>query len=286
MTLSRKQRKIIHAVVVYALVGLLCAFAVAPMAWMLSTSLKGTAEQFVTPPRWIPLEPTLENYVRVLRPNPLSGTNFVIYFFNSLFVSLATTILALIVALPAAYAFSRFDFPGKNVAYFAVLGRNMFPLIVFLIPIFILMRVLGWINTYTGLIVAYLTFTLPLAIWLLKGFFDGIPNELEKAARIDGSTRFGAFLRVIVPLTAPGMTAAGVNAFIQAWNEYGFARQLTESSNMRTIPVGLAYFFTENTADWGGLMASAFLFSVPVVLMFMIIQRFFIAALTQGAVKQ
>jgi multiple sugar transport system permease protein len=284
--MSRKQRKIVHAIVVYALVGFLCVFAIAPMAWMLSTSLKTSAEQFLTPPRWIPQEPTLENYIRVLRPNRLSGTNFTVYFINSLFVSLATTILALIVALPAAYAFSRFEFPGKNVAYFAVLGRNMFPLIVFLIPIFTLMRVLGWINTYTGLIVAYLTFALPLAIWLLKGFFDGIPNELEKAARIDGSSRFGAFLRIIVPLTAAGMTAAGVNAFIQAWNEYGFARQLTESSNMRTIPVGLAYFFTENTADWGGLMASAFLFSVPVVLMFMIIQRFFIAALTQGAVKQ
>jgi multiple sugar transport system permease protein len=284
--MTRKQRRAIHAVIVYALIGLLCIFAVLPMGWMLSTSLKTSAEQFLTPPRWIPQAPTLENYVRVIYPNRLSGTDFGVYFFNSLYISLMTTVLALIVALPASYAFSRFNFPGKNVAYFAVLARNMFPLIVFLIPIFTLMRILGWINTYTGLIVAYLTFTLPLAIWLLKGFFDGIPTELEKAARIDGCTRFGAFLRIIVPLTASGMTAAGVNAFIQAWNEYGFARQLTESSSMRTIPVGLAYFFTENTADWGGLMASAFLFSVPVVLMFMIIQRFFIAALTQGAVKQ
>jgi multiple sugar transport system permease protein len=256
------------------------------MLWMFSTSIKTTDEQFLIPPRWIPTTITAEHYMKIFYPTRRSGGTFGEYFFNSIYISVATTILALIVALPAAYAFSRFNFPGKNAAYFGVLARNMFPLIVFLIPIFTLMRILGWINTYTGLIVAYLTFTLPLGIWLLKGFFDGIPNELEKAARIDGSTRFGAFLRIIVPLTASGMTAAGINAFIQAWNEYGFARQLVETASMRTVPVGLAYFFTENVADWGGLMAAAFLFSIPVVVMFMVIQRFFIAALTQGAVKQ
>ena len=284
--MTRKQRHLVHATGTYVLIGLLCLFALMPLLWMLSTSLKTTAEQFVSPPRWIPLQPTLENYIKIFVPERRTSGNFGVYFVNSLYISGMTTVLALVVALPAAYAFSRFKFPGKDGAYFAVLARNMFPLIVFLIPIFTIMRTLGLINTYAGLIIAYLTFTLPLAIWLLKGFFDGIPNELEKAARIDGCTRFGAFLRVIVPLTVSGMTAAGVNAFIQAWNEYGFARQLTESASMRTIPVGLAYFFTENTADWGGLMASAFLFSVPVVVLFMVIQRFFIAALTQGAVKQ
>ena len=284
--MTRKQRKALHATVVYALIILLCLFALMPLLWMASTSFKTSSEQFVSPPRWIPQNPTLEHYAKIFFPTRISSGSFQIYFFNSLFISFMTTILALIVALPASYAFSRFSFPGKDAAYFAVLGRNMFPLIVFLIPLFSLMRILGWINTYTGLIVAYMTFTLPLAIWLLKGFFDGIPTEFEKAGRIDGCTRFGAFMRLIVPLTASGMTAAGVNTFIQAWNEYGFARQLTESASMRTIPVGLAYFFTENTSDWGGLMASAFLFSVPVVILFMIIQRFFIAALTQGAVKQ
>ena len=284
--MTRRNRQLLHATGSYALIAVLCMFALLPLLWMFSTSLKGSAEQFLSPPHWIPQQPTLENYTRIFFSERRTSGNFGTYFLNSLYISLMTTVLAIAIALPAAYAFSRFKFPGKDSAYFAVLARNMFPLIVFLIPIFTIMRTLGWINTYTGLIVAYLTFTLPLAIWLLKGFFDGIPNELEKAARIDGCTRFGAFLRVIVPLTASGMTAAGVNAFIQAWNEYGFARQLTESASMRTIPVGLAYFFTENTADWGGLMAAAFLFSVPVVVLFMIIQRFFIAALTSGAVKQ
>ncbi len=284
--MSRKQRKLLHNAGTYFIAFLLVAFAMLPMLWMFSTSIKTTDEQFLSPPRWIPAVPTLEHYQKIFFPTRRLSGNFGQYFINSTFISLTTTILAVLVALPASYAFSRFNFPGKNVAYFAVLGRNMFPLIVFLIPIYSLMRQLGLIDTYAGLIIAYLTFSLPLAIWLLKGFFDGIPNELEKAARIDGSSRFGAFLRIIVPLTASGMTAAGVNTFIQAWNEYGFARQMTDSSSLRTIPVGLAYFFTENTSDWGGLMASAFLFSVPVVILFMVIQRFFIAALTAGAVKQ
>jgi multiple sugar transport system permease protein len=148
------------------------------------------------------------------------------------------------------------------------------------------MRILRLQDTYAGLIIAYLTFTLPLSIWLLKGFFDGIPKELERAARIDGCTRFGAFVRIILPLTSPGLAATAIYSFIQAWNEFAYALTLTHSATMRTLPVGLAYFFTENTADWPGLMATAFTISVPVVIMFLILQRYFVAALTQGAVKQ
>jgi multiple sugar transport system permease protein len=287
MKLNRKQRAIAKAIVVYFLTGTLVAFAALPMAWMLSTSLKTTDEQFLIPPRWIPENPTLNNYAKILNPNLYgSGGRFTVYFNNSMIISIASTILSVLVSVPAAYAFSRFKFPGKDVAYFAVLVRNMFPLIVFLIPIFVMMRILQLQNTLSGLVLAYLTFTLPLAIWLLKGFLDGIPRELELAARIDGCTRFGAFVRIILPLTAPGLAATAIYAFVQAWNEFAFARTLTESAALRTLPVGLSYFFTENRADWGGLMAAAFLFSIPVVIVFMILQRFFIAALTQGAVKQ
>lgn len=287
MKLNRKQRGILKAIVVYLLTGVLLAFAVLPMLWMLSTSLKPSSEQFAIPPHWIPEQITLANYTKIFNPNRYgSGGLFTTYFFNSMVVSIASTILSVLVSVPAAYAFSRFKFPGKDMSYFAVLVRNMFPLIVFLIPLFVMMRILQLQNTLAGLVLAYLTFTLPLAIWLLKGFLDGIPRELELAARIDGCTRFGAFVRIILPLTAPGLAATAIYAFVQAWNEYAFARTLTESAALRTLPVGLSYFFTENTSDWGGLMAAAFLFSIPVVIVFMILQRFFIAALTQGAVKQ
>ncbi len=285
-TLSRKQRSVGHAFIVYCLVALLMVFAALPMLWMLSTSLKPSDEVFAIPPRWIPNQVTLANYDKIFNPVRRASGNFGTYFANSMIVSVASTMLSVLVSVPAAYAFSRFRFPGKNAAYFAVLARNMFPLIVFLIPIFRLMTVFQLRNTLGGLVLAYLTFTLPLAIWLLKGFFDGIPAELEKAARIDGCTRFGAFARIILPLTTPGLAATAIYAFVQAWNEFAFARALTDSASMRTLPVGLSYYFTDNTADWGGLMAAAFMFSIPVVVMFMVLQRYFVAALTQGAVKQ
>jgi multiple sugar transport system permease protein len=147
------------------------------------------------------------------------------------------------------------------------------------------MTALRLTNTYAGLIIAYLTFTLPLSIWLLKGFFDGIPPELERAARIDGCTRFGAFVRIILPLTTPGLAATAIYSFVQAWNEFPYALNLAYSTNMRTLPVGMTFFFSENQSDWTGLMATAVIISIPVIIIFMILQRYFVSALTQGAVK-
>ena len=161
----------------------------------------------------------------------------------------------------------------------------MFPLVVFLVPLFQLMATLKLQNNYFGLVLAYLTFSLPLAIWLLKGFFDNIPVELEKAARIDGCTRFGAFVRVILPLTIPGIVATAIYSFIGAWNEYIFATTLTSDPKLRTLPVGQAFFLTENSSNWAALMAVSLVISIPVVAFFLLLQRYFIRALTEGAVK-
>lgn len=286
LSAGRKRKDFARKTVLYVLILILCFFAACPMLWMLSTATKPRDKIFVIPPQWVPENPTLEHFGRVLFPTRPSGKLFVRYFWNSIVVSVSSTILSVAISVPAAYAFSRFSFPGKDLAYFGVLARNMFPLVVFLIPLFILMRILRLQDTYGGLIIAYLTFTLPLSIWLLKGFFDGIPKELERAARIDGCTRFGAFFRIILPLTAPGLAATAIYSFITAWNEFTYALTLTHSASMRTLPVGLSYFFTENTADWPGLMAAAFTINVPVVIIFLILQRYFVAALTQGAVKQ
>ena len=260
-------------------------FAMLPMVWMFLTSLKTGFAAMQYPPQWWPAEPTLENYTKLLDPSGDIGRDFLRYFWNSLFVSTLTTILAVIVAVPAAYAFSRFRFPGRNFLFFAVLLRNMFPAVIFLVPLFILMRLLGLVNTHGSLILTYLTFGLPLAIWLLKGFYDNIPIQLEQAARIDGATRFQAFLFVVAPLSTPGIIATSIYSFIGAWNEYIYAYTFLTRHDQMTLPVGLQRFFSENASEWPGLMAATFLMSVPVVVLFLVLQKYFVRALTEGAVK-
>jgi multiple sugar transport system permease protein len=260
-------------------------YTVVPMAWMILTSLKGGFAAMMFPPQWWPAEPTLANYTRLLDPNDTIGRDFLRYFWNSLWVSTTTTVLAVVVAVPAAYAFSRFRFPGRTFLFFAVLLRNMFPAVIFLVPLFILMRVLGLVNTHGSLILTYLTFGLPLAIWLLKGFYDNIPIQLEQAARIDGATRFQAFFLIVMPLSTPGIIATAIYSFIGAWNEYIYAYTFLTRQDQMTLPIGIQRFFAENSADWPGLMAATFMMSVPVVVLFLVLQRYFVRALTEGAVK-
>ncbi|MFT4038658.1 MAG: carbohydrate ABC transporter permease [Thermomicrobiales bacterium] len=263
----------------------LLAFTALPMLWMVSTSLKSEFAAIQQPPVWIPREPTINQYTTLLSPNSPTGQQFLGFIRNSIIVSSATTVLGLIVAVPAAYAFARFNFPGRDALFFSVLIRNMFPVVVFLIPLFILMKNLRLIDTYWSLILTYLTFGLPLSIWLLKGFYDNIPPELERAARIDGATRFQAFWKIILPLSAPGLVATAIYAFIQGWNEYVYARTFINSDSKMTMPVGLEKFFTEYASNWPGLMAASFIMSVPVVVLFLVLQRHFVRALTEGAVK-
>ena len=272
-------------IVSFVWIVLLVIFALVPMIWMLSTSLKGQFAALQQPPEWIPSHPTLQNYLTLLSPTGDVGPVFLRYFLNSVIVSATTTLLGVLIAVPAAYAFSRFQFPGRDILFFAVLVRNMFPVVVFLIPLFILMRTLHLVNTHWSLILTYMTFGLPLSIWLLKGFYDNIPEELERAARIDGASRFKAFWLIIVPLSSPGIVATAIYAFIGAWNEYVYALTFLNSESLLTLPVGLQHFFTEFATNWPGLMAAAFIMSVPVVVMFLILQKQFVRALTEGAVK-
>ncbi len=263
----------------------LAVFAMLPMAWMLITSLKTQFAALQYPPQWLPESPTIEQYVRLLSPAGEVGQEFLHYLFNSLWVSTASTVLGVVVAVPAAYAFSRFRFPGRNLLFYSVLLRNMFPAVVFLMPLFIMMRWLGLVNTQASLILTYLTFGLPLSIWLLKGFYDNIPVQLEQAARIDGATRWQAFVLIVMPLSSPGIIATAIYAFIQAWNEYVYALTFLNDKERMTLPVGLQHFFTEYATNWPGLMAASFIMSVPVVALFLVLQKYFVRALTEGAVK-
>jgi multiple sugar transport system permease protein len=264
---------------------ILVLFATVPMAWMLLTSIKSQFVALQYPPVWIPSTITFEQYYRLLSPTGDVGGQFLRYMWNSIWVSTATTVIGVAIAVPAAYAFSRFRFPGRKLLFFSVLFRNMFPAVVFLMPLFIMMRFIHLVNTQSSLILTYLTFGLPLSIWLLKGFYDNIPIELEQAARIDGATRFQAFVRVIMPLSAPGIIATAIYSFITAWNEYVYALTFLNDDSKLTLPVGLQRFFTEYATNWPGLMAASFIMSVPVVALFLILQKYFVRALTEGAVK-
>lgn len=282
---SRRRRRDPWTVGGWVLLVVLTFVSVMPMAWMLLTSLKSQFAALQYPPEWIPRNPTLDEYVRLLSPASEVGQEFLGYLANSFWVSMATTVLGVILAVPAAYAFSRFRFPGRNLLFYAVLVRNMFPAVVFLMPLFIMMRWLGLVNTQWSLILTYLTFGLPLSIWLLKGFYDNIPVQLEQAARIDGASRFKAFLLIVMPLSSPGIIATAIYSFIMAWNEYVYALTFLNDKSKLTLPVGLQKFFTEYATNWPGLMAASFIMSVPVVILFLILQKYFVRALTEGAVK-
>jgi multiple sugar transport system permease protein len=264
---------------------LLLIFAVVPMFWMIITSLKGQFAALQYPPQWYPHNPTLEQYTRLLSWNNETGRVFLRYMVNSIWVSTATTIIGVAIAVPAAYAFSRFRFPGRKLLFYSVLLRNMFPAVIFLMPLFIMMKNFRLVNTHWSLIITYLTFGLPLSIWLLKGFYDNIPPQLEQAARIDGASRFKAFLLIVMPLSSPGIIATAIYAFIVAWNEYVYALTFLNNNDKLTLPVGLQRFFTEYATNWPGLMAASFIMSVPVVVMFLVLQKYFVRALTEGAVK-
>jgi multiple sugar transport system permease protein len=263
----------------------LLLFTAVPMVWMVLTSIKTQFAAMQFPPQWWPAEPTLQNYTKLLNPANPVGQDFLRYMWNSTLVATATTVLGVLVAVPAAYAFSRFRFPGRTFLFFAVLLRNMFPAVVFLMPLFLLMRWMGLVGSLWSLVLTYLTFGLPLSIWLLKGFYDNIPIQLEQAARIDGATRFQAFLYIVMPLSTPGIIATSIFSFIGAWNEYVYALTFLNKKEQLTLPVGIQRFFAEFATDWPGLMAATFLMSIPVVVLFLVLQKYFVRALTEGAVK-
>jgi len=264
---------------VYALVMVAVAFFLLPFSWMVSMGFKQPDEWFVTPPRLIPQHPTLANYLAALDPA------FLRYALNSVLVSTITTVVTLIFAVFSAYAFSRLRFPGRRQVFTLIILTQLLPLVVLIIPIYRFFAEQGLINTYLALIVAYLTFTVPVAVWLLRGFFASIPYDLEEAAKIDGCGQLGAFLRVVLPLSTPGIAGTATYVFFSTWQEFLFALSLTTSQSMRTLPIGILGYIGEHQTNWGLLMASSVLICVPVFALFLFLQRQFVAGLVAGGVK-
>jgi ABC-type glycerol-3-phosphate transport system permease component len=250
-----------------------------PFFWMVSVSLKPADEPFSIPARLWPDAPTIANYITAFRPE------FRTYFMNSLIVSGSTVLISVSLGLLAAYCFTRF----QNTVLSAILGlvvlAQMFPHAAIIIPIYKMMKAMGLLNTHLSLILAYVTVTLPVAIWMLQGFLVKIPRALEEAAAIDGASTLRAFFDIVVPLCRPGIVATGVYVLIVTWQEFLFALSFTSTKEMRTLPVGMNDFIGQYGIRYGELMASSVMISVPIVLVFFILQRQFVAGLTAGAVK-
>lgn len=255
------------------------ALVLLPFFWMFSVSLKPATEPFAIPAELWPREPTFDNYILALRPE------FQRYFLNSLIVSCATLIITIPLALLAAYSLARFQFWLLSVFLGLVVLAQFFPAGAIIIPIYKIVRAAGLLDTYASLIIAYITVTLPVAIWMMRGFLMRVPRTLEEAAAIDGAKPLRAFIDIVVPLAKPGIIATSVWVLIVTWQEFLFALSFTSSKEMRTLPVGMNDYIGQYGIRYGELMASSVMISVPVIVLFFFLQRQFVAGLTASAVK-
>lgn len=263
---------------------LIAAFAIFPVFIILETTVKPLADVQNTF-QWIPTHITLSPYVQIWTTIPLLH-----YFVNSVIVSVISTVVAVLLAIFAGYAISRFEFGGRKVFSLAVLSTQMFPGILFLLPLYLIYVNIGkaigisLYGSYLGLIITYLTFALPFAVWMLAGFFSSIPRDIEEAALVDGTSHWGALFRIVLPVARPGIVAVSVFAFMTAWGEVLFASVLTTSST-RTLAIGLQEYATQGNTDWNQLMAASVVVSLPVVIGFLALQRYLVRGLTSGSVK-
>ena len=255
-------------------------YALLPVAWIASLSLKRPAD--LNDNRFLPQAVSFEHYRAIFQ-----DAQFPAALANSIGIALVSTLLAVMLAMFAAYAIVRLEFRGKGLVLGGALAIAMFPAISIIGPLFNIWRTLGLFDTWLGLIIPYMTFTLPLAIWTLSAFFREIPWDLEKAARVDGATPFQAFRRVIVPLAAPGVFTAAILVFIFAWNDFLFAISLTSTNNARTVPAAIAFFTGSSRYELptGSIAAASVVVTVPVMIMVLAFQRRIVAGLTAGAVK-
>lgn len=271
--LNMKQLALLTGQLLLALIILL------PIFWMVSVSLKPSTEAFAIPAKLWPDSPTVENYSNAFRPE------FRQYFFNSVIVSLSTLVISTSLALMAAYAFTRFQIKIMSIFLGLILVSQMFPSSAIIIPIYKMMDDAGLLNTKLSLIIAYITITLPVATWMLKGFMENIPAVLDEAAAMDGAKPMRIFFEIVLPLCRPGVIATSVYILIVTWQEFLFALSFTTTQEMRTLPVGMNDFIGQYGIRYGELMASSVMISLPIVVVFFFLQKHFVAGLTAGSVK-
>lgn len=260
----------------------------APIAWLFLASISSRADLLATPPRWIPEHPSLKNYLDILVPGTAVSEvarTFKITLGNSLLVALTTTLISLTIGSLAGYALARLRLPFRNTVFFGVLSVRMIPEISLVIPLYIIAARLSILNKPIVLILTYLSFALPFTIWMLTTFFETVPQELEDAALIDGSSRLNTLFRVVIPVAAPGIISTALFTFLLAWDEFFFALIFTSTVAAKTVPVAIAEFTGRYAVDITAMMTGGILAALPPVLLALIFQRFIVSGLSAGAVK-
>ena len=278
--LTRNRRRLGAKIAVLTGLSVGAAFAGLPVVWMLSTSFKTNGEVFAVPPRLITENFSFDAYRKIL-----GDATELRFFVNSYIVALSVTALTLFVAILAAYGFSRYQFPLKRSINAVIVSVQAVPPITLVIPYFGLVVALGLYNTYPGLILTHMVFTLPYAIIMMTAYFNTLPKELDESVKVDGASSWTALWRILVPISIPGMVAVGVYTFMISWNEYLFALTLTRTDDMRTVPIGIQLLMGQHSYEWNQMMAMSILGSIPVLVLFLLFQRRFIGGLTSGAVK-
>ncbi|MCD8351407.1 MAG: carbohydrate ABC transporter permease [Planctomycetaceae bacterium] len=271
---SRTGRKLMSALYYFTIIVCMFFFLL-PLLWMLLNALKTPLQIVQLPPKLI-FEPTLDNF-----RNVFNQQNFIRYIWNSLVIAAGSTILGLVLGLPAAFSIARYK--QKKLAVFILISR-MVPGITFLLPLFIMFRTFSMVDTYTSLILAHLLVGLPFIVWVMVPFFESIPNDLIEAARVDGCSIFVTFIRIILPISLPGVVTGGILSFIFSWNNFMFSVVLA-SNRTKTVPVAIFNFISYAQIDWGGLMAAAVVITLPVLVITILTQKYVIRGLTAGAVK-
>jgi multiple sugar transport system permease protein len=274
------KRSVLQSLSLYSGLGLLVLVVGLPFWWVITGSIKAPREIIQRVPTMIPQSFTTQHFQKLLQ-----FTDFPAYLVNSLAVALFSTLVTVVLALPAAYAFFRMDFPGRNALYRLILLAYAFPGVVVLIPLYGLFARAGLIDSRASLVIVNVAFALPFSIWMMRSFLASVPREIEEAAIIDGAPTTTILLRILMPLIAPGIASVAIFAFISSWTEYLFASVLIVSDAHRTIPVGFAGIIGQYQIDWGLLLAGATAATIPVVILFALVGRWFVSGLTEGAVK-
>lgn len=268
-------------IIAYVILGLVLLYTITPFLWMIFTSLKTDKEAVAIPPTLWPEEPTIEAYIQIL----IWG-NFPIWFLNSTIISLGTALFSTMIGSFAGYGFSRFGFRGRATLIGVILASQMLPGVLLVGPYFKMLSSVGLYNTYPGLILAFTAITLPFSTWMLKGFIDSVPEELDDAALIDGCTPLGAYLKVILPLIAPGMVATVIFAFLLAWGDLLWVLVLTSGEKMTTVTLGLTRLVTQFRIIWPQLMAGSMIGALPPLILYLLLQNYLVEGMTAGAVKE
>ncbi len=271
---------LLRKVVLYAVVVAVSVSTLFPVVWMISNSVKPVSEMFSVTPRVLPRLWTLSHYQNVWQK-----TNFARYAWNSLVVAVASTAAVAAFSLMAGYAVARYDFPGKGLFVIMILVAQMFPIVVFIVPFVRVVRFTGIYNTYLALILPNVAFGIPVGVWLLRGFIQSTPREIEEAGIVDGCSTVTLIVRVVIPLVAPGLGSVALLTFLVSWSEFIIALTFVGSDSMLTLPIALANYFGQYYADWGAIMAFSVLYSLPVLLLGLFLQNYITPGLAAGAVK-